>query len=118
MHQVKPWFEGKLDFAPVVPALEEEDRLPGGSVGYFLDRKAACLEYALRKQVVTLPVFRAEGLAWPAPARRLGNAEISEASLRGFHVFLWRRGGLGYALVADVDAGELGARAARLAGGR
>jgi anti-sigma factor RsiW len=118
MHQVKPWFEGKLDFAPVVPVLEGEDlRLQGGSLGYFQDRKAACLEYALRKHVVTLLVFRAEGLAWPRPTRRLGPAEVSEASVRGFNVLLWREGGLGYALVADVDAGELAAWAGRLAGG-
>jgi anti-sigma factor RsiW len=118
MHQVKPWFEGKLDFAPVVPMLEGDDlRLQGGAVGYFLDRKAACLEYALRQHVVTLLVFRAEGLGWPSAGRRLGPAEVSEASVRGFNVFLWRAGGLGYALVADVNAEELAGWAARLAGG-
>jgi anti-sigma factor RsiW len=118
MHQVKPWFEGKLDFAPVVPVLEGEDlRLQGGAVGYFLDRKAACLAYALRQHAVTLLVFRAEGLVWPRATRRLGPAEVSEASVRGFHVFLWREGGLGYALVADVSAEELAGWAARLAGG-
>ena len=118
MHQVKPWFEGKLDFAPVVPVLEGEDlRLQGGSVGYFQDRKAACLEYALRKHVVTLLVFRAEGLAWPPPTRRLGPAEVSEGSERGFNVFLWKAGGLGYVLVADVNAEELAGWAARLAAG-
>ncbi len=42
MHQVKPWFEGRLDFAPVVSFLgDEEFPLQGGAVGYFLDRKAA-----------------------------------------------------------------------------
>ncbi len=38
--QVKPWFEGKLDFAPEVPALEDTElRLRGGSVGYVFDRR-------------------------------------------------------------------------------
>ncbi len=118
MHQVKPWFEGKLDFAPVVPVLEGEDlRLQGGAVGYFLDRKAACLAYALRQHAVTLIVFRADGLAWPGPTSQVGRIELTEASVRGFHVFLWRAGGLGYALVADVNAGELAGWAARLASG-
>jgi anti-sigma factor RsiW len=118
MHQVKPWFEGKLDFAPVVPVLEGEDlRLQGGSVGYFLDRKAACLEYALRQHVVTLLVFRAEGLSWPGATSQVGRVELVEASERGFNAFLWKAGGLGYALVADVNAGELAGWAARLAGG-
>jgi anti-sigma factor RsiW len=42
MHQVKPWYEGRLDFAPVVRFLgDEEFPLAGGAIGYFLDRKAA-----------------------------------------------------------------------------
>ncbi len=111
-HQVKPWFEGRLDFAPVVP--EDPDlRLQGGSVGYVLDRKAAVLVYALRRHTVTLLAFRAEGLPLgdagprPAPERR--------ASRRGFHVVFWRSGDLGYALVSDADAAELGTIATRLA---
>ena len=65
-HQVKPWFEGKLDFAPVVPVPEgDELTLKGGSLGYVFDRKAAVLVYGLRLHVVTLLVFRADGLDWP-----------------------------------------------------
>src|SRR5205809_4960854 len=41
LHQVKPWFEGRLDFAPVVPFEGDADfPLKGGAVGYFRDRKA------------------------------------------------------------------------------
>lgn len=105
-HQVKPWFEGKLDFAPDVPAPEGgEARLVGGSVGYVFDRKAAVLEYVDRGHAVTLLVFRADGLAWP---------RAGEASEAGFQVVLWRRGGLGHALVSDLPAAELRALAARL----
>ena len=112
-HQVKPWFEGKLDFAPEVPALEGTDlRLRGGSVGYVFDRKAAALVYELRQHLVTLLVFRSEGLALPdASAQARGR----ETSARGFNVVLWRTGELGYALVSDVNAKELGALGARLA---
>jgi anti-sigma factor RsiW len=113
-HQVKPWFEGKLDFAPEVPALEDTElQLRGGSVGYVFDRKAAVLVYALRQHLVTLLVFRAEGLAWPAE----GNAPARgrETSMRGFNVVLWRSGDLGYALVSDANAKELGELAVRLA---
>ncbi|HQR30569.1 MAG TPA: hypothetical protein PLL32_09170, partial [Anaeromyxobacteraceae bacterium] len=117
MHQVKPWFEGKLDFAPVVPVLDGSDlRLEGGAVGYFLDRRAAVLQYALRRHVVTLLIFQAEGIPWPASGKRVGGVEMTEASERGINVFLWRAGGLGYALVADVNAKELSGWAARLAG--
>jgi anti-sigma factor RsiW len=115
-HQVKPWFEGKLDFAPVVPALEETDvHLRGGAVGYVFDRKAAVLVYQLRLHMVTLLVFRADGLAWPeAGGRQIGTARVHEQSIRGFNAFLWRDDGLGYALVSDVSAKELSALAARV----
>jgi len=111
VHQVKPWFEGRLDFAPPVPAPEiPELRLEGGSVGWFLDRDAAVLAYRLRLHRVTLLVFRSAGLAWPraseAPTLR---------SLRGFHAALWRSGELGYALVSDVDPAQFRELAARFA---
>ncbi|BDG02914.1 anti-sigma factor family protein [Anaeromyxobacter oryzae] len=117
-HQVKPWFEGKLDFAPEVPAPEgTELRLRGGSVGYVFDRKAAVLVYALRQHVVTLLVFRTEGLAWPdASAGQAGPVRSRETSARGFNVVLWRSGELGYALISDSDAKELGEIGNQLAG--
>jgi anti-sigma factor RsiW len=115
-HQVKPWFEGKLDFAPVVPAPEGgELRLRGGSVGYVFDRKAAVLVYGLRLHVVTLLVFRAEGLDWPEAGRQLGPVRGSERSARGFNVVLWQHGGLAYALVSDVNPAELSEVAAQFA---
>ncbi|HVI74720.1 MAG TPA: hypothetical protein VM683_07020 [Anaeromyxobacteraceae bacterium] len=105
-HQVKPWFEGKLDFAPDVPMPPGDvARLKGGSVGYVFDRKAAVLEYAARGHAATLLVFRAEGLPWP---------RAGEASRDGWRVVLWRAGDLAYALVSDLPAGELSKVAAAL----
>jgi anti-sigma factor RsiW len=117
IHQVKPWFEGRLDFAPVVPFDGDADfPLKGGAVGYFLDRKAAVFVYARRLHPISLLVFRADGLAWPARGLTpVGGVDAYVKAERGFNVVMWRRGGLGYALVSDVDAGELKALAARLA---
>jgi anti-sigma factor RsiW len=117
MHQVKPWFEGKLDFAPVVPAPDAgELRLRGGSVGYVFDRKAAVLVYALRVHLLTLLVFRADGLPWPETGtRQIGPVRGRETSSRGFNVALWRDGDLGYVLVSDVSTKELADVAGQLA---
>jgi anti-sigma factor RsiW len=106
LHQVKPWFEGRLDFAPAV-AFEGDADFPlrGGAVGYFLDRKAAVLVYGYRLHPISLMVFRAEGLPWP---------DTLSTQQRGFNVVLWRRDGLGYALVSDVDRRTLDTLAARL----
>jgi anti-sigma factor RsiW len=115
-HQVKPWFEGRLDFAPSVPEPDVPDlRLRGGAVGYFLDRKAAVVSYALRRHQVTLLAFQAGGLPWPSPDVELGSVPARAAAQRGFHALFWRAGDLGYALVSDVNPQELAALAARIA---
>ena len=116
LHQVKPWFGGRLDFAPVVTFEGDADfPLKGGSVGYFRDRKAAVFVYARRLHSISLLVFRADGLPWPSRGlTRIGGRDASVTSERGFNVIVWRRGELGYALVSDVDAGELKELAARI----
>jgi anti-sigma factor RsiW len=107
MHQVKPWFQGRLDFAPVVAFAGDDDfPLKGGAVDYFLDRKAAVFVYGRRLHTITLLVMRADGLAWPPTPQRTDE--------RGFNVIVWRTGDLGYALVSDVDAHDLSALADRL----
>jgi anti-sigma factor RsiW len=115
VHQVRPWFEGRLDFAPVVAfGGDAEVPLRGGALAYFLDRKAAAFVYGLRQHTVTLFVFRAEGLPWPERAlEQVGGAAVYHTQQRGFTVVLWRRDGLGYALVSDADPGEVRAISAR-----
>jgi anti-sigma factor RsiW len=116
VHQVKPWFEGRLDFAPRV-AFEGDAEFPlkGGALGYFRDRKAAVFVYARRLHPITLLVFRADGLTWPTRAQTPGGpAEVYRTVDRGFNVIMWRTDELGYALVSDVDARDLNALAARI----
>jgi hypothetical protein len=105
IHQVKPWFEGRLDFAPIVEFAGDDDfPLEGGSVAYVIDRKAAAFLFKRRLHQITLFVFRAEGLRWPTwGLRPIGAAQGTMTTDRGFHVALWRQGDLGYALVSDVN---------------
>jgi anti-sigma factor RsiW len=110
-HQVKPWFEGRLDFAPEVPVPEvAELRLRGGGVGYFLDRKAAVVAYTLRRHAVTLLAFQPDGL----PLLEAGSP-VATTALRGFRVATWRGSGIGYALVSDIGPEEFHALAAAFA---
>jgi anti-sigma factor RsiW len=117
IHQVKPWFEGRLDFAPVVDFAGDDDfPLEGGAVAYMVDRKAATLLFRRRLHQITLFVFRADGLRWPAWGQRaIGSARGTVETERGFHVALWRQGDLGYALVSDVNEGDLLMLASRIA---
>jgi anti-sigma factor RsiW len=107
-HQVKPWFEGRLDFAPVVPLPEVTDlRLRGGAVGWLLDRRAALIQYSLRLHAVTLLAYRADPLDERHGAPGPAGPPDRVAPLRGFGVVSWRAGEIGYAVVSDVGAPEL-----------
>lgn len=116
VHQVKPWFAGRVDFAPSL-AFGGDDEFPlqGGAVALFRDRKAAAFEFKRRLHPITLFVFRAEGLPWPATTQPIGKQRAAIDTQRGFHVLLWRDGDLGYALVSDVDVRELTQLAAKIA---
>ncbi len=112
-------FQGRLDFAPVVSFLgDQEFPLQGGAVGYFLDRKAAVFVFHRRFHAISLFVFRAGDLPWPARGGEpLGNTKAYTTVARGFNVILWQSGELGYALVSDLDRQELTQLALKLAGG-
>jgi anti-sigma factor RsiW len=118
VHQVKPWFAGRVDFAPVIGFGGDDDfPLQGGAVAYFIDRKAAAYIYKRRLHTITLFVFRADGLPWPAvPTLPLGHVRATEQTTRGFHALVWRDGDLGYALVSDLDLNELETLGSRIAG--
>jgi anti-sigma factor RsiW len=101
IHQVKPWFAGRVDFAPIVPFDGDADfPLQGGLVAYYIDRKAACFVYKRNLHVITLFVLPAHDLPWPRAGRMTSET-------RGFHTILWRADDLGYALVSDVAMSEL-----------
>lgn len=95
MHQVKPWFAGKLDFVPPITFLGDDDfPLAGGDVAVFLGHKAAQLVYHRRLHVISLFVFQ-------------GEVPDGDHTIEGFHVVMWSRDGFGFALVSDVNFDEL-----------
>jgi anti-sigma factor RsiW len=118
IHQVKPWFTGRLDFAPRV-AFSGDDEFPlvGGSVGYFHDRKAATFIFKHKLHTVTLLVFRADRLDWPTTHLvPVGRVTADVKTDRGFSVVLWRDCELGYCLVSDVERDTLERLATKVAG--
>jgi anti-sigma factor RsiW len=117
-HVVKPWFKGRVDFAPDF-TFEGDDEFPlqGGSVAYFVDRKAAVFVFKRRLHWMSVFVFRGDGLPWPElPSERVGQLRGAMQAVRGFHVLLWRKGDLGYAVVSDVDERDVRSLANRIAG--
>jgi anti-sigma factor RsiW len=103
MHQVKPWFAGKLDFVPPVTFLgDDEFALRGGDIAVFLGHKAAAFVYGRRLHVISLFVFQAPDVA------------AGERTIQGFHVLTWGNDGFGFALVSDVNFDDLRALRTRL----
>ena len=104
LHNVKPWFTGRLDFVPPVSFVgDDEFRLRGGALAVFLGHKAAAFVYQRRLHTISLFVF-ADSAARPR----------EEATTRGFHVIAWASGGFGMALVSDVGWDDLRRLEARL----
>lgn len=104
MHNVKPWFAGRLDFVPPVSFVgDDEFRLRGGSVAVFQGHKAAALVYQRRLHTITLLIY-ADAAARPR----------EEATRRGFHAIRWASGGFGMALVSDIGWDDLRLLEARL----
>jgi anti-sigma factor RsiW len=117
IHQVKPWFSGRLDFAPRV-TVEDDPEFPlqGGAVSYMLDRKAATFFYKRRLHAITLFVFPERGLEWPpGQSVSLGKVDARAMSVRGFNVLMFKRDDLAYALVSDLNLRELRTLGERLA---
>lgn len=98
-HTVRPWFVGRLPFAPPVRDLASEGYpLLGGRLDHVLDRTAAALVYARRKHrinVFVLPVGEARTLPLPKGHRD------------GYAVTAWSDDAFQWFAVSDLNAAEL-----------
>jgi anti-sigma factor RsiW len=93
-HTVKPWFEGRIDFAPPVPDFAADGfALEGGRLDIVGGRTVAVLIYRHDKHLLNVFV-------WP------GTPAASSSSRQGFGLRQWTQGGLGFHAVSDLDAGE------------
>jgi anti-sigma factor RsiW len=98
-HTVKPWFDGKLDFAPPVEDLASQGfPLVGGRLDYVNNRPVAALIYRRRKHYINLFV-------WPSTQKT--SNEGAPVTVQGYHVFHWEKAGMVYWTVSDLEESEL-----------
>ena len=102
-HTVKPWFDGKLDFAPPVRDLADQGfPLVGGRLDYIGNRAVAALVYQRRKHFVNLYV-------WPESSGDVAIApdDHKRESRDGYNLAEWRQGDMHLCAVSDVSADDL-----------
>jgi anti-sigma factor RsiW len=98
-HNVKPWFNGRLDFSPSVPRLEDAGfPLLGGRLDYVRGRPVAAVVYGRRQHVINV-------FSWPADAS--GDAPRTLSTSHGYNLLHWRTDGVEHWVVSDLNATEL-----------
>ena len=98
-HNVKPWFNGRLDFSPSVPRLEDVGfPLLGGRLDYVRGRPVAAVVYGRRQHVINV-------FTWPAQAG--GDAARTLTTSHGYNLLHWRTNGVEHWVVSDLNAAEL-----------
>lgn len=96
-HTVKPWFDGKLDFAPSVKDLARQGfPLLGGRLDYLNGRPVAALLYKRHQHTINL-------FEWPSSS----DANTRKFAIKGYNVVHWTNAGMTYWAVSDLNAPEL-----------
>jgi len=96
-HTVKPWFQGRLDYAPPVIDLAGDGfPLVGGRIEHVRGQVVATLAYTRNRHVVDLFV-------WPSSERKPAVRQVR----RGFNVMHWADGSMQYWAVSDMDREEI-----------
>lgn len=98
-HTVKPWLSARLDVSPAVKELKDQGfPLVGGREDYVDGHPAAVVVYRHDKHVINL-------FAWASPGRP--EEAFRDESRQGFNIVTWRRSGITYYAVSDVEADQL-----------
>jgi len=98
-HTVKPWFDGKVDFAPDVHDFATSGfPLVGGRLDYLDGKTVVALVYQRNKHPINVFIMPAAGSSDSTPA--LSNR-------RGYNILFWTHADMRYWAVSDLNETEL-----------
>jgi anti-sigma factor RsiW len=104
-HTVKPWFNGKLDYAPPVVDLTAVGfPITGGRLDYINGKSVAVVIYHHNKHPINLYV-------WPNTS---SDSAVHTIARKGYTLVHWATGGMNYWAVSDIEAGKLTSFAEKL----
>jgi anti-sigma factor RsiW len=99
-HTVKPWFNGKIDFAPEVRDFASSGfPLVGGRLDYLDGKTVAALVYRRDRHAINL---------FLSPTAKQRDTRVFRFSRRGYNVINWTQGEMECWAVSDLNAQELG----------
>jgi len=98
-HNVKPWFNGRVNLSPEVPRLDSVGfPLVGGRLDYIDGRNVAVVVYTRRQHVINV---------FYSPAASAGEMKATTSSANGYHLIRSRHGGFDIWIVSDLNLREL-----------
>ena len=100
-HTVKPWFIGKLDFAPPVFDFTAQGfALIGGRMDYLQSQTAAALVYEHNKHIINLFI---------APTTEADSPKTDDLKKRGYNLVTWQKNHMKFVAISDMDMNGLAA---------
>jgi len=101
---IRHWFDEKVDFAVLVPALPQA-RYPflGARLNYFLNRRVAEIAYTSQGHVLSFVMFANTGMTLSAMAPvRVGSRTVYVKTYKGYTTAFWQDGTLFCGLVSEL----------------
>jgi mycothiol system anti-sigma-R factor len=97
-HTVKPWFDGRIDFAPPVRDFANDGfPLLGGRLDVAGGKTVAALVYSRRKHIINVFVEKAQP----------ENSWNAAGESQGYHWLAWQQNGFSICAVSDVAPADL-----------